>query len=95
MSGYLDCRAMKRNVCRFLDYVITHCLAAVSLQELRIAYALAEQEVEGGLSARISPLAQVCCGLGLSVVAALVVSLSSDVNTVQIFQGLFQLFGLC
>ncbi|BDA50516.1 Arginine-hydroxylase NDUFAF5, mitochondrial [Coccomyxa sp. Obi] len=30
-----------------------------TLQELRIAYALAEQEVEGGLSARISPLAQV------------------------------------
>lgn len=29
------------------------------MQELRIAFALAEQEVEGGLSARISPLAQV------------------------------------
>ena len=29
-----------------------------TLQELRIAHALAEQELEGGLSPRISPLAQ-------------------------------------
>lgn len=32
-----------------------------TLQELRMAHALAEQEVEGGLSPRISPLAQVRC----------------------------------
>ena len=32
-----------------------------TLQELRIAHALAEQEVEGGISPRVSPLAQVCC----------------------------------
>lgn len=30
-----------------------------TLQELRIAHSLAEQELEGGLSPRISPLAQV------------------------------------
>ena len=30
-----------------------------TLQELRIAHALAEQEVEGGISPRVSPLAQV------------------------------------
>ena len=32
-----------------------------TLQELRIAHALAEQEVEGGISPRVSPLAQVTC----------------------------------
>ena len=31
-----------------------------TLQELRIAHGLAEQEVEGGISPRVSPLAQVC-----------------------------------
>jgi len=30
-----------------------------SAQELRIAHSLAEQEVEGGLSPRISPMVQV------------------------------------
>ena len=30
-------------------------------QELRIAHTLAEQEVEGGLSPRMSPLVQVRC----------------------------------
>ncbi len=30
-----------------------------TLQELRIAHGLAEQEIEGGISPRISPLAQV------------------------------------
>ena len=33
------------------------------MQELRIACALAEQELEGGVSPRISPLAQVRCNI--------------------------------
>ena len=39
-----------------------HRLRIVSVaQELRIAHTLAEQEVEGGLSPRMSPLVQVRC----------------------------------
>lgn len=34
-------------------------LGGDTLQELRIAHGLAEQEVEGGISPRVSPLAQV------------------------------------
>jgi hypothetical protein len=35
-------------------------LGADSLQELRITCTLAEQEMEGGVASRISPLARVC-----------------------------------
>lgn len=36
-----------------------------TLQELRIAHAQAEQEVEGGISPRVSPLAQARCSPAL------------------------------
>ena len=44
-----------------------------TLQELRIAVGLAEQEVEGGISPRVSPLAQVIMTCPSSLINVIVV----------------------
>ncbi|CAK0787089.1 hypothetical protein CVIRNUC_010305 [Coccomyxa viridis] len=55
-----------------------------TLQELRIAHALAEQEVEGGISPRVSPLAQVRDAGNLLTRANLAIpSVDTDELTVQ------------
>ncbi|KAK9917381.1 hypothetical protein WJX75_003779 [Coccomyxa subellipsoidea] len=63
-----------------------------TLQELRIAFALAEQEVEGGLSARISPLAQVRdAGNLLTRAGFSIPSVDTDEITVQ-YNGIDDLY---
>ena len=56
---------LQANLCRCYCWVqkcVMGRLRVVSMvQELRIAHTLAEQEVEGGLSPRMSPLVQVRC----------------------------------